>query len=141
MARSFWLVKSEPSEYAYAQLVADRVTKWTGVRNFTARNHLAAMKQGDLALYYHTGDEKAVVGVAQVVGEARPDSTAKAAEGWVAVELAPVKLLAAPVPLATIKADAKLRDLALVRQSRLSVMPIPKPAFERILALAKTKLG
>ena len=141
MARSFWLVKSEPSEYAYTQLAADGVTLWTGVRNFTARNHLAAMRKGDLVLYYHTGREKAVVAVAKVVGEARPDPTEQAAEGWVAVELAPVKPLAAPVSLAAIKADAKLGDLALVRQSRLSVMPIPKPAFERILALGRTKLG
>jgi len=139
MARSFWLVKSEPSAYAWARLVADRATLWTGVRNAAARNHLAAMKPGDLVLYYHTGDEKAVVALAKVTGEARPDPTGKDG-GWVAVELAPVKALAAPVPLAAIKADPKLRDLALVRQSRLSVMPIPQPAFERILALGKTKL-
>ena len=141
MARRFWLVKSEPSEYAFAQLVADRVTTWTGVRNFSARNHLAAMKKGNLVLYYHTGESKAVVAVAKVVGEARPDPTAKVDAGWVAVELAPLKALAARVSLATIEADAKLRDLLLVRQSRLSVMPIPKPAFDRILALGKTKLA
>ena len=140
MARSFWLVKSEPSEYAWERLVADRATLWTGVRNAAARNHLAAMKRGDLALYYHTGDEKAVVAVARVSGEARPDPTAKDA-GWVAVELAPVRALAAPVALAAIKAEPKLRDLALVRQPRLSVMPMPRPAFERILALGKTELA
>jgi predicted RNA-binding protein with PUA-like domain len=99
------------------------------------------MEKGDLVLYYHTGDEKAVVAVAKVVGAARPDPTAEGDEGWVAVELAPVRALAAPVTLAAIKADAKLGDLPLVRQGRLSVMPIPKPAFERILALGKTKLG
>jgi predicted RNA-binding protein with PUA-like domain len=141
MARSFWLVKSEPSEYAYERLAVEKRTLWTGVRNFTARNHLAAMEKGDLVLYYHTGDEKAVVAVAKVVGAARPDPTAEGDEGWVAVELAPVRALAAPVTLAAIKADAKLGDLPLVRQGRLSVMPIPKPAFERILALSKTKLG
>jgi predicted RNA-binding protein with PUA-like domain len=141
MARSFWLVKSEPSEYAYAELVKEKRTLWTGVRNFTARNHLAAMKKGDLVLYYHTGDEKAVVAVAKVTGAARPDPTAQGDEGWVAVELVPVKALAAPVALATIKADAKLGDLPLVRQGRLSVMPMPKPSFERILALGKTKVG
>jgi predicted RNA-binding protein with PUA-like domain len=141
MARSFWLVKSEPAEYAWAQLVADRVTRWTGVRNAAARSHLAAMKRGDLVLYYHTGGEKAVVAVAKVAGEAQPDPAAEREDGWVAVELAPVKALAAPVSLAAIKAEPKLADLALVRQGRLSVMPIPKPAFERILAMGKTKLG
>ena len=141
MARRFWLVKSEPNTYGWEQLVAEKRTLWTGVRNFTARNHLAGMKRGDLVLYYHTGESKAVVAVAKLVGEARPDPTAKVDAGWVAVELAPVKALAAPVTLATIEADAKLRDLLLVRQSRLSVMPIPKPAFDRILALGKTKLA
>jgi predicted RNA-binding protein with PUA-like domain len=141
MARSFWLVKSEPSEYAYEQLVKEKRTLWTGVRNFSARNHLAAMGKDDLVLYYHTGDVKAVVGVAKVVGAARPDPTAKPDEGWVAVELAPVKALAAPVPLAQVKADPKLRELPLVRQGRLSVMPIPKLAFERILALGQTKVA
>jgi predicted RNA-binding protein with PUA-like domain len=141
MARRFWLVKSEPSEYAFEQLVADGVTRWTGVRNFAARNHLAGMERGDLVLYYHSGESKAVVAVAKVVSEARPDPTAKAEEGWVAVELAPVKALLAPVSLAAIKADPALRDLLLVRQSRLSVMPIPKTAFERILVLGNTKLS
>jgi len=140
MGQGRWLVKSEPSEYAWARLVEEGSTRWTGVRNFTARNHLAAMKRGDLVLYYHTGAEKAVVGVAQVSGEARPDPTAKAAEGWLAVELAPVQALATPVPLASIRSEPALSDLALVRQGRLSVMPIPKPAFARILALGRTKL-
>ena len=140
MARSFWLVKSEPSSYGWSQLVEEKRTLWTGVRNAAARNHLAAMQPGDLVLYYHTGDEKAVVAVAKVSGAARPDPTAKAGEGWLAPELAPVKPLAASVALAAIKADPKLSDLPLVRQSRLSVMPIPQPAFERILTLGKTKL-
>jgi len=140
MGQSHWLVKSEPSEYAWAELVKDGATLWTGVRNFAARNHLAAMKKGDLALYYHTGESKAVVGIAKVAGQARPDPTGKKDEGWVAVELAPAKALGAPVTLAAIKADPALSDIALVRQGRLSVMPIPKPAFDRILALGKTKL-
>jgi predicted RNA-binding protein with PUA-like domain len=140
MARSHWLVKSEPSTYAWDQLVAEKRTLWTGVRNFTARGHLAAMKKADLVLYYHSGEGKAVVGVAKVTAEAQPDPTAKAAEGWVAVELAPVVKLAAPVTLAAVKADRALAAIELVRQSRLSVMPIPKPAFERILALGKTAL-
>jgi predicted RNA-binding protein with PUA-like domain len=141
MALGHWLVKSEPSAYAWEQLVAEKHTLWTGVRNFTARNHLAAMKRGDLVLYYHSGEGKAVVGVARVTAEAKPDPTAKAGEGWVAPEIAPVKALAAPVPLAAIKAEPSLREIPLVRLSRLSVMPIPKPAFQRILALGKTKLA
>jgi predicted RNA-binding protein with PUA-like domain len=140
MARSFWLVKSEPSAYAWDQLVAEKRTLWTGVRNFTARNNLAAMKQGDRVLYYHSGEGKEVVGVAKVTAEAQPDPTAKAAEGWLAVELAPVVKLAAPVTLAAIKAERSLAEIALVRQSRLSVMPIPQPAFERILALGKARV-
>jgi predicted RNA-binding protein with PUA-like domain len=140
MARAHWLVKSEPSAYAWAQLVKEKRTLWTGVRNFTARNHLAAMEKGDLVLFYHSGEGKEVVGVAKVTAEAQPDTTAKTGEGWVAVELAPVKALAAPVTLAAIKAEPSLREIPLVKLSRLSVMPMPKPAFDRILALGKTKL-
>jgi predicted RNA-binding protein with PUA-like domain len=141
MARGHWLVKSEPSSYGWDQLVAEKRTLWTGVRNFTARNHLAAMKKGDRVLYYHSGAGKAVVGVAEVTAEAQPDPTAPADEGWVAPQLTPVKALAAPVTLAAVKAEPTLRDIPLVRVSRLSVMPIPKPAFDRILVLGKTKLG
>jgi len=137
MALGHWLVKSEPNTYGWTHLVKDKRTLWTGVRNFTARNNLAAMKKGDLVLFYHSGEGKEVVGVAQVTAEAQPDTTAKAGEGWVAVELAPVKALAAPVTLAAVKAEASLRDIALVKLSRLSVMPIPKVAFERILAMGK----
>ena len=141
MARGHWLVKSEPDAYGWDQLVAEKRTLWTGVRNFTARNHLAAMKPGDLVLYYHTGDAKEVVGVAQVKAEAKPDPTAQPDEGWVAPELVPKQPLAAPVTLAAIKATPALREIPLVKLSRLSVMPLPKPAFEKILAMGKTKLG
>jgi predicted RNA-binding protein with PUA-like domain len=141
MARAHWLVKSEPNTYGWEQLVKEKRTLWTGVRNFTARNHLAAMKKGDLVLYYHSGEGKEVVGIAQVTAEAQPDPTAKADEGWVAPQLAPVKALAAPVTLAAIKAEPKLADIALVKLSRLSVMPMPKAAFEKILGMGKTKLG
>jgi predicted RNA-binding protein with PUA-like domain len=137
MALSHWLVKSEPSAYAWEQLVKEKRTLWTGVRNFAARGHLAAMKKGDLVLYYHSGEGKAVVGVAKVTAEAKPDPTAKAGEGWVAPEIAPVKALAAPVTLAAIKAEPSLREIPLVRLSRLSVMPIPKAAFEKILGMGK----
>jgi len=139
MARAHWLVKSEPSTYGWGQLVAEKRTLWTGVRNFTARNHLAAMKKGDFVLFYHSGEGKEVVGIAQVTAAAQPDPTAKADEGWVAPQLAPVKPLAAPVTLAAIKADPKLAEIALVKLSRLSVMPIPEPAFQRILAMGKTR--
>jgi predicted RNA-binding protein with PUA-like domain len=141
MARGHWLVKSEPSSYGWAQLVADKRTLWTGVRNFTARNHLAAMQKGDLVLFYHSGEGKEVVGVAEVTAGAQPDPTAQAGEGWVAPQLAPVKPLAAPVTLAAIKAEPSLREIPLVKLSRLSAMPIPKPAFDRILGMGKTKLA
>jgi predicted RNA-binding protein with PUA-like domain len=141
MARSHWLVKADPDTYGWAELTQEKRTRWSGVRNFTARNHLADMKKGDLVLFYHSGAGKEVVGVAKVTAGAVPDPTAKPEEGWVAPELTPVKLLIAPVPLAAIKADAKLRDIALVKQSRLSVMPIPQAAFERILGMGKTKVG
>lgn len=137
-ARAFWLVKSEPAKYAWDQLVADGSTVWDGVRNHAARNHLAAMKKGDRVLYYHSNEGKEVVGVARVTREAYPDPTADDPR-WVVVDLAPVEALKEPVTLATIKADAKLRDIPLVRQSRLSVMPLEKQAFDRILALGKTK--
>ena len=141
MARGHWLVKSEPSTYGWGHLVADKRTLWTGVRNFTARNHLAAMQKGDLVLFYHSGEGKEVVGVAEVTAAAQPAPTAKAGEGWVAPQLAPVKPLAAPVTLAAIKAEPKLREIPLVKLSRLSAMPIPKPAFDRILGMGKTKLA
>ena len=139
MARGFWLVKSEPNQYAWDDLVRDGWTYWDGVRNHTARNHLAAMGKGDLVLYYHSNEGKEVVGVARVRRESYPDPTADD-ERWVVVDLEPVRALAEPVSLSTIKADARLRDIPLVRQSRLSVMPLPKPAFDRILALGGTKL-
>jgi predicted RNA-binding protein with PUA-like domain len=141
MALGHWLVKSEPNTYGWDHLVKEKRTRWTGVRNFTARNHLAEMKTGDLVFFYHSGEGKEIVGVAKVTAEAAPDPTAKAGEGWVAVELAPVKPLAAPVTLATVKATPELREIPLVKLSRLSVMPIPKPAFDRILGMGKTKLG
>jgi predicted RNA-binding protein with PUA-like domain len=141
MARAHWLVKSEPSSYGWAELVQEKKTLWTGVRNHTAKGHLAAMKPGDLVFFYHSGEGKEIVGVAKVTAEAAPDTTAPADEGWLAVELAPMKPLAAPVTLATVKATPALRELPLVKLSRLSVMPIPKPAFEKILAMGKTKLA
>jgi len=115
---NYWLVKSEPEAYSWAQLVKDGQTAWTGVRNFAARNHLRAMEKGDLVFYYHSGEEKQVVELARVTKEAYPDPTAKEGE-WSCVDLAPVKPLAKPVSLATIKADKVLREMPLVKQSRL----------------------
>jgi predicted RNA-binding protein with PUA-like domain len=141
MPLAHWLVKSEPGTYAWDDFVKERKTLWTGVRNHTAKGHLAAMKQGDLVLFYHSGEGKEVAGVAKVTAEAVPDPTAPAKEGWVSPQLAPVKKLAAPVTLAAIKAEPSLRDIPLVKLSRLSVMPLPAKAFEKILAMGKTKLG
>ena len=134
---SAWLVKQEPEAYPFARLVRDRGTRWDGVRNAQARIHLRAMKKGDVVLYYHSGDEKAVVGVAKVAKAAYPDPTAEAGD-WVAVDLAPSKPLARPVTLAEIKADAKLKGMLLVRHSRLSVMPVGDAELARILEMSTT---
>ena len=137
--RSSWLVKSDPDTYGWDELVKDGKTRWDGVRNAQARNNLQAMRVGDLALFYHSGEGKEIVGVARVVRAAYPDPTADDAQ-WVAVDLAPVAPLRTPVSLADVKQDAALAQLPLVRQGRLSVMPIEPRAFARILALGKTKL-
>jgi predicted RNA-binding protein with PUA-like domain len=135
---NYWLVKSEPEAYAWATFVKEGKTAWTGVRNFQARNHLRAMQTGDRVLFYHSVTDKQIVGVARVVREFYPDATA--AEGdWSCVDLAPVEPLANPVSLETIKADKVLRELPLVKQSRLSVTPLTKVQFERVLELSGTK--
>jgi predicted RNA-binding protein with PUA-like domain len=136
MPKGHWLVKQEPTAYSFDQLVREKRTMWDGVRNYQARNNLAAMKTGDRVLFYHSVKEQAVVGICEVVREAYPDPTAKE-EGWVVVDVAPVAKLARPVTLAEVKADAILKDIPLVRQSRLSVMPLEKAAFDRIVALGK----
>jgi predicted RNA-binding protein with PUA-like domain len=134
-----WLVKSEPSTYSWDQLVEDGSTRWDGVRNAQARNNLAAMKNGDRVLFYHSGEGREVVGVARVTRTAYPDPTADDPR-WVAVDLSPVEPLARPVGLAEIKADRSLAEIPLVTLSRLSVMPLDARAFERILALGGTRL-
>ena len=134
-----WLVKQEPEKYPWTQFVKDKGTYWDGVRNYQARNNLRAMKKGDLVMYYHSVSEKAVVGVAKVTGEAYPDPTAKEGD-WSVVDLKPLKAMAEPVTLATIKVDAKLTGIALIKQSRLSVMPLRASEFRRVLQLGKTKL-
>lgn len=136
MARAYWLVKSEPFKYSWDDLVEDGSTYWDGVRNYQARNNLRAMKIGDYALYYHSNEGKAVVGIAVVTRGAYPDPTTDD-ERWVVVDVEPVKPLKSPVTLAQIKADPKLAKIPLVTHSRLSVMPLEKAAFDRILELGK----
>lgn len=139
MAKTYWLAKSEPSVYPFQQLLSDRRTAWDGVRSFEARNNLRAMKKGDLVLFYHSNEGKEIVGIAKVVAEAYPDPSADEGD-WSAVDLAPVKVLSAPVSLATIKADKKLAQMALLRRSRLSVVPVTPAEFQRLLELGKTTL-
>ena len=138
MAKRYWLVKSEPESYAWANLVKDGRTAWTGVRNFAARLHLRAMQPGDRVLFYHSGEGKEVVGVAKVVKAAYPDPTADEGD-WSCVDLAPVKALIKPISLETITADKILKEMVLVRQSRLSVSPLTETQFDCLLALAQTK--
>ena len=130
-----WLVKSEPEAYSWAQLVRDGKTAWTGVRNFAARLNLRAMKNGDSVFFYHSVTDKQVVGLARVAKEFYPDATATEGD-WSCVDLEPVRPLKNPVSLETIKADAILKDMPLVKQSRLSVTPLTKAQAERILKLA-----
>ena len=134
-----WLVKQEPEAYSWATFVKEGRTAWTGVRNFQARNNLRAMKKGALVLYYHSVTEKQVVGVARVTKEAYPDPTATEGD-WSCVDLVPVKPLKHPVPLDAIKVDKTLTDLPLIRQGRLSVMPLTPEQFRRILDLGKTTI-
>ena len=136
---NYWLVKQEPSDFSWTDFVKAGRAEWTGVRNYQARNNLRAMKAGDRVAFYHSGEEKQVVGVARVVKGAYPDPTAE--EGvWSAVDLAPWKALERPVTLAEIKADLLLREMLLVRNSRLSVVPVTEAQFSQLLELAGTKL-
>lgn len=134
----YWLVKQEPEAYAWASLVSDGRTAWTGVRNFQARNNLRAMKRGDLVFYYHSVSEKQIVGIAKVAREAYPDPTASEGD-WSCVDLVPVAPLKKPVGLEAIRADHQLKEMKLVKQSRLSVMPLTQAQFQRVLKLGETK--
>ncbi len=136
----FWLVKQEPEDYSWTTFKEQCKAAWTGVRSFPARKNLRGMRKGDLVLFYHSGGDKQVVGIARVLKEAYPDPTAEEGE-WVAVDLGPVKPLTQPVSLAQIRGDSELKDILLVRQSRLSVMPLTNNQFERILTLAHTAVG
>jgi predicted RNA-binding protein with PUA-like domain len=134
--KNFWLVKQEPSTYSWSDFGKDRGTSWTGVRNYTARNNLRKMQKGDEVLFYHSGEEKAVVGIAKVNRTAYRDPTASEGD-WNAVDLVPVKALTRPVTLTEIKKTPRLQKIALVRQSRLSVMPLGATEFRQIVAMAK----
>jgi len=134
-----WLVKSEPGAYAWETFVQDGRTAWTGVRNYTARNNLRAMKPGDPVFFYHSGEGKSVVGIARVVKAAYPDPTADEGD-WSAVDLVPVKSASRAVALSQIKADKILREMKLVKLSRLSVSPVTREQFVRLLELAETKV-
>ena len=130
-----WLFKEEPANYSFDALVKDKKTVWSGVKNPLAQKHLRSVKKGDAIFYYHTGDEKSVVGMARAIGDAYPDPDDKTGKASV-VDIAPVKKLARPVTLAEIKADPAFKDFALVRISRLSVMPVSAAEWRRIEKLA-----
>jgi predicted RNA-binding protein with PUA-like domain len=130
-----WLFKEEPTHYNFDDLVKDRKTMWSGVRNPLAQKHLRSVKKNDRIFYYHTGDEKAVVGICKALGDAYPDPGDKAGKASV-VDVAPVKKLARPVTLAEIKADREFADFPLVRISRLSVMPVTDAEWARIERMA-----
>jgi predicted RNA-binding protein with PUA-like domain len=132
-----FLVKSEPHAYSWEQFLKDKKTFWDGVRNYQARNNLKEMKVGDLVLFYHSNVGKEVVGVARVIKEYYQDPTTDDGR-WVAVDLEPVETLKKPVTLAQVKADEYLQDISLVRQGRLSVMPLKAEEFDRILELSST---
>jgi predicted RNA-binding protein with PUA-like domain len=136
MTKQCWLVKQEPGDYSWEDLVRDGKTPWTGVRNFQARNNLRTMKPGDPVLFYHSGDQKQIVGIAKVMTPAYLDPTATEGD-WSCVDLAPVKPLLKPVTLKTIKQEPTLKDLQLVTHSRLSVMPVAVAHYEHILKLSR----
>jgi len=130
----YWLVKSEPFKYSWEKFNEDGRTFWDGVRNYQARNNLREMKEGDLVLFYHSNDGKNVVGVAKVAKEAYQDPTTSD-PNWVVVDLVPVQPLDKPVSLEQIKAEESLKDISLVRQGRLSVMPLKATEFDKILEM------
>ena len=131
----YWLVKSEPEAFSWQDQVRNGIEPWTGVRNHMARNNLKAMKPGDRSFFYHSNTGKEIVGIVEVVREAYPDSTAEPGTPWVCVDMRAVGPMPQPVGLATIKADKRFADLALVRQSRLSVMPVSAEHWRLICQL------
>ena len=135
---NYWLIKSEPSAYSWEQFLKDKETFWNGVRNYAARNNLKAMKKGDLAFFYHSNEGLCIVGIAKVVKEHSPDKTAKEGE-WYGVDFAPYKTLKKPVTLAEIKKEPLLKNLELVRLSRLSVSKVSDKEFDKILLMSEGK--
>ena len=133
---NYWLVKSEPSTFSWDDLVRDKKTVWDGVRNFQARNNLKAMKKGDLAFFYHSNEDKAIIGIGKIVKEGYPEPKDN---NWIAVDIAPDKKLKNPVSLAQIKSDKRLANMVLVKASRLSVQPVKAEEFDLVLALSETK--
>lgn len=129
-----WLVKSEPFKYSWDKFNEDKRTFWDGVRNYQARNNLKAMKEGDLVLFYHSNEGKNVVGIAKVVKEFYQDPTTDDAN-WVVVDLVPIEALKNTVSLAQIKAEESLKDISLIKQGRLSVMPLKAEEFDKILEM------
>ncbi len=132
---STWLVKQEPSTYPFSLFLKEKKVVWDGVRNYQARNFLRAMKLGDLVLYYHSVDERAVVGLAKVTRTAFPDPTSPKGEEWTSVMLSAVRAFTHPVTLDQLKSDKKFSKLLLLRQSRLSVMPVPPKLFSAIVRM------
>jgi len=133
---AYWLLKSEPHKYAWDRLVADGRTHWDGVRNYQAANNLKAMRVGDQAFFYHSNEGLEIVGICQIIREAYPDPGDEAGK-FVMVDVAPVAPLPHPVTLARIKAEPRLADFALVRQSRLSVVPVTDAAWHLLLEMAQ----
>ncbi len=134
---AYWLIKSEPAKYSWEQFVKDKKTYWDGVRNYAARNNLRAMKQGDLLFYYHSNEGTQIVGIAEVVKEAYQDPTTEDTN-WVVIDVKPVKKLKKPVSLAQVKEDIRLGNMALVKNSRLSVQPVTEEEWTAVLELAGT---
>lgn len=135
MTTQYWLMKSEPEAYAWTDLVRDKRTDWTGVRNFAARLHLRAMQPGDRVLFYESMTTKAVVGIAEVTRPAFPDKTAEKDEDWVAVEIKAISPLKTPVTLAQVKTEPALAKMVLLKIARLSVQPVTKAEFDKIVKL------
>ena len=133
-----WLVKSEPDAFSWEQQVRNGTEPWTGVRNHAARRHLLAMRQGDLAFFYHSNTGREIVGIVEVVREAYPDPTAEKGD-WVCVDMKAVRPVPQPVSLAAIKTDPRFRDFALIRQSRLSVMPVSEDQWRALCGLGKVR--
>jgi len=133
---NYWLVKSEPHKYPWQQLLKDGWTYWDGVRNYQARNNLQAMRKDDAVLFYHSNEGLEVVGVARVIKEAYPDPTT-ADPRWVAVDIEPIETLATPVSLNDLKKDKRLQNIALIKQGRLSVMPLTQKEFEVIVTTGR----